>query len=729
MIRSATLSLLLVVACAETPPGEQGTDRGVAVARVGEESIDRRDVEEFAASLLPGLRSEREGDDARRDYLQTLIDEKLLVLEARARGLDTATQAEFEYAFRSNVVGYYERRHLHPLVRITEQEVRERLASDGLDRERLLSWLIVASEEEAIRIRERLEQGADFAELARLHSIDERTAGTGGDFGFVDGPGIRRAGVPLELFRELAPGEVSEPLHSGSDFLLVRFTDEREPSTRKHYRKAHEAIFKEKLAVERRALTEELAYRSDLSLEPEGLAILVDKTPGGTSRPQFTPAELAETLCTYEGGKITIGDYDLAFRQVGRMPGLGSRLAVEKAAQSWVVPSILISEAARKLGYHESRRALEWKKRKEVEILLMALRRVAVREQVEVREEEARQFYRAHPDMFVESIQIWIQEVLVDDLDEATALRQRLRSGERFDDLARLSKRPEAEDGHLHLHAHRRSKYGVLVDEALAAEIGKLVGPVEVPQGYSVFRVLERSGGELQSFSKAERRATASVRLRKEEELFNRLVADVREKYADRVRIFERELSAVKLPPDERQEATRDSLHDLALAHAADGDFAAAHAELNNALRVEGVGSAYTHRLLAFIHSNQGRYDEAEKALWQAIEADPSGAEARYELGVLYNKQGRSEEAETALMRALELEPAHKEAWNELGGIYTEGGRHADADTALKRALDIDSGYAQAYYNLSQLRSAQGRTEEAATMLERFEYLSSSPTR
>ena len=757
--------LPLVVACAETPPGEQAETPAAVVARVGEESIDRREIEEFAASLLPGLRPEKEGDAARRDYLQTLIDEKLLVLDARRRGIDTtrAFQAGYQYAVRRHVVDQYERRHLHPLVSISGQEVRARLARDGLDHQRLLSWIVVETEEEAARIRRRLEEGADFAGLARLHSIDERHAETGGEIGYVDGSVAGRVGIPLELFRELEPGEVSEPLQSGGAYLLVRFTGEREESSPRNRRRARTAIGKEKLAVERRALVEELTYETGLSLKPDGLAILAGKEPGGTSRPQLTPVERAAVLFSYEGGEITVGDYDWAFRELGRMPGLGDSAAVVEAARIWVLPDIMIWEAARKLGYHQTPAVLEWKKRKEVEFLLMALRRT-VRGQVEVSGEDARQYYLDHPGMFVESSQIWIEEILLEDADAAAAVRQRLESGEAFEDLAHLTRRPGTEDGNLHMHGHERARYGELVNRALAADVGQLVGPVQVPQGFSVFRVVERSEGQLQPFAKAERRATASLRVMREEQLFNSLVVEVREKYADQVRIFEPELGAMELPGDDwRQLAARDSLynlgiahvrkgrpadaveafrgairidstflssyHELALAHAAEGDFEAAYAEMQNAVRVGGEGSAYTHRLLAYFHSNQGRYEEAEKALWKAVEVDSSGAEARFELGVLYNKQGRPGEAESSLMRALRLEPAYKEAWNELGGLYTNAGRHDEADRALKRAVAIDSGYAQAYYNLSQLRSAQGRAEDATAMLERFETLSGSPTK
>ena len=755
--------LPLFAACADTPPGEQADAPAAVVARVGGESIDRREVEEFAASLLPGLRTGKGGDAARRDYLQTLIDEKLLVLEARRRGIDTtsAFRARYQFAVRRHVVDQYERRHLHPLVSITGQEVRARLARDGLDHQRLLSWIVVDTEEQAARIRRLLEEGADFAELARLHSIDERYVETGGEVGYVDGSVAGRVGIPLELFRELESGAVSEPLQSRGAYLLVRFTGEREEVSPRNRRRARADLGKEKLAIERRALVEELAYESGLSVKPEGLAVLMGKEPGGTSRPQITPAEAAATLFTYEGGEITVGDYDWEFRHLGRMPGLGDSAAVVEAARIWVLPDIMIWEAARKLGYHRIPAVLEWKKRKEVELLLMALRRT-VRDRVQVSEEDARQFYLDHPGMFVESSQIWVQEILLDDADAAADVRQRLESGEAFEDLAHLTMRAGAGDGNLHMHGHQRARYGELVDRALAAEVGQLAGPVQVPQGFSVFRVVERSAEQLQPFAKAERRATASLRVMREEELFNSLVAEVRERYADQVRIFEPELGAMELPGDDPGQPARDSLydlgiaharkgrtaeaveafraairvdstflpayHELAIAHAAAGDYEAAYAEMENAVRVGGGGSAYTHRLLAFFYFNQERYEEAEKALWQAIEVDSSRAEARYELGVLYNKQGRPGEAESSLMRALRLDPAYKEAWNELGRLYTNAARHDEADRALKRAVAIDSGYAQAYYNLSQLRSAQGRAEDATAMLERFESLS-SPTR
>ena len=182
-------------ACSPSPPGEQ------IVAQVGEDPIYKSEVEKFAASLLPGLRSKQSGQQARLDYLQTLIDEKLLVRRARDQGLDTTRSfaAEAARAFRNKVVDYYQQQHLSPRVTVTDEEIWERFIKDGFNRERALSRLVVQTEEEAARLREQWEQGADFAVLAREHSLDQGRASRGGTWASSVGPGPCECTFPLRL--------------------------------------------------------------------------------------------------------------------------------------------------------------------------------------------------------------------------------------------------------------------------------------------------------------------------------------------------------------------------------------------------------------------------------------------------------------------------------------------------------------------------------------------------
>jgi peptidyl-prolyl cis-trans isomerase SurA len=82
----------------------------------------------------------------------------------------------------------------------------------------------VASET-AARLRDRLMQGEDFAELARLHSSDSGSRANGGELGWVS-PGDT---VPdfEEAIRNLAIGQISEPVETRFGFHLIEVLDRR----------------------------------------------------------------------------------------------------------------------------------------------------------------------------------------------------------------------------------------------------------------------------------------------------------------------------------------------------------------------------------------------------------------------------------------------------------------------------------------------------------------------
>ena len=538
----------LLVACSPSPPGEQ------IVALVGEDPIHKSEVEEFASSLLPGLRSKQSGYKARLDYLQTLIDEKLLVRRARDQGLDTTQSfaAETAKAFRDKVVDYYQQQHLSPRVTVTDDEIQERFIRDGFSRERPLSRLVVQTKEEAARLREQWEQGADFAVLAREHSLDQGRASQEGYMGFISRPWALRMHIPAQTFDSLATGAVSRPLPLGKAYQLIRFAEERDADPAVYRRQIERRIRREKTAIQRRALAEELTYELGLRLRSEGLEILKLKRTGSRLFPELSPQEAATPLYTYKQGEITVGDYIDAFRQAAVRPALGDSLAVVRAAWQIVIPPIAFWEAALQQDYHEHPALLKWKERDEVERLLMALRQTAVDDQVVVTSEEVETFYRDNPHLFKEPAELWLQEVLLQDLDRAAQLRQRLDQGATLDELIPLSQRPGAveAEGKLHLHSYEKAKYGGLIEQALQADPGQLVGPVEVKGGYSIFRLLEKSGDNLMPFDTVKQRAEATLRYQREQPIFEVLVGAVRELYADQVRIFEDVLRQVQLPDE-----------------------------------------------------------------------------------------------------------------------------------------------------------------------------------
>ena len=79
--------------------------------------------------------------------------------------------------------------------------------------------------ERALRLRERIEQGEPFGELARVHSADPTSRVKGGDLGWVS-PGDT---VPSfeEAVRNLSVGELSEPVESRFGVHLIEVLDRR----------------------------------------------------------------------------------------------------------------------------------------------------------------------------------------------------------------------------------------------------------------------------------------------------------------------------------------------------------------------------------------------------------------------------------------------------------------------------------------------------------------------
>ena len=80
-----------------------------------------------------------------------------------------------------------------------------------------------------------------------------------------------------------------------------------------------------------------------------------------------------------------------------------------------------------------------------------------------------------------------------------------------------------------------------MVEAALAAEVGKLVGPVylEEAERYAVLRVIERQESRIRPFDEARKSVRHALGVEQSNMLVSSLFQSVREKYEDRVVIFD----------------------------------------------------------------------------------------------------------------------------------------------------------------------------------------------
>lgn len=92
---------------------------------------------------------------------------------------------------------------------------------------------------------------------------------------------------------------------------------------------------------------------------------------------------------------------------------------------------------------------------------------------------------------------------------------------------------------------------------------------------------------------------------------------------------------------------------------------------------------------LALINEQQGKIDEAVKAMESIYAMDSEEPEVNYELGRLYKDQNRLDEAIVKLKKAIALKNDYLDAHMELIDIYESNQKLAEAKTAISNALAI----------------------------------------
>jgi len=161
----------------------------------------------------------------------------------------------------------------------------------------------------------------------------------------------------------------------------------------------------------------------------------------------------------------------------------------------------------------------------------------------------------------------------------------------------------------------------------------------------------------------------------------------------------------------------------MSLCHAA-AEIARAAEDLDGSASLLAWGAGISLDLCAYgmalgAHLDAaGRESESQRALEDAVAADPNRAVAHAALGYRHASDGRLEAAIGAMERAAALEPRFADVRYELGLLYRDAGREADAERELRAALAAQPEYVLAQLALGTLLQECGRDAEALSYLQ-----------
>ena len=539
----------------------------LVVARVGEVEIDAPQLLEFEERLHPDLRSKKTGADAYFDYLQTMIDKELMVLEAKKRGLDQRAdfRRKMDKLHSDRVLRRFLQLEVYDKIVHTQEEMLAHQRETGRDRAVQVRRIVVATIEEARAIKAALEGGDDFDAWASRNLLDE-TQLEGGRYLIKDELYPR---ILQEKVFPLAPGQFSEPVLFNDQFGVYEITAEAPVKLSVVQSVIEAELLKEKLPPAVQALSARLRQELDFVVHDQALERVRGRIGQGAKafsaeeREQPIYEHEASTLSSAEtSGTFTIGDLLDFARELGVGFPEDAPEQFDWFVRDIVEPRALLLAGAYTAGVDREEAVVAWFQERQLSNLLVAMRRDVV-DGVFASREEAQAFYDRHSNLFRPLESIGVREILVRTEEEALALREEVERGGDLGALAAehtLRRRGKANQGEFHLHPWEKQQFVPLFEAAQGQKIGALIGPIALEVAaaevlssepisgpyYAIFRLLDSTiNAAPRPFAQAERRARALVRRQKQERLFGQFIIQLRHEYAAQIEVFRAQVEAL----------------------------------------------------------------------------------------------------------------------------------------------------------------------------------------
>ena len=538
--RALVLSALSVALMASSGCTTGSIDDTV-LAEVGDEHIEIAEFEAFSESIPDGM---KEGDtelERARSTLETLIDKKVLLAHARALELEEEAPVRKKLLAQADkaLVEYYQRRHAMVGIAVAREEREEHFRATHRDRALRFSGIMLETRDQALEVIEQLRDGADFEQLAGERSFHRETGERGGDSGAYMRKDDVRPAIAERIFH-LDVGDISEPVAMAFQgrrrYVVFKIVDEIPVVLEEVEEMIHKELLVRKVAERQRAKLDSLLREYAPQIRHESLPQLRQQVEAVTDG-DWTALEQHESLVlgAHAGGEITLGDLlaKVEAMHIDRRDLADSARVVEMLDRL-VIPTRILVREARKLGLDKDPDLQAHLQRQKESFLLDALRQREVDQYIDASEEAARAFYDAHPEKFTSPETATAAEILVHSEQVALRLRRELEDGARPDSLVeRYSTRTETmhHGGEIRLNAYTKPFFPEIFEVATELEVGEVGGPVALPNGYSVFKILSREQGQLPWDDDSRRRAIAYVKIDRARKEYVAWVRGLRSKY------------------------------------------------------------------------------------------------------------------------------------------------------------------------------------------------------
>lgn len=392
--------------------------------------------------------------------------------------------------------------------------------------------------EKILKIKEKIELGEDFAELAKEFSEDEGTKSLGGDLGFFS----RRMMVqPFdEAAFNLEVGQVSDVVKTQFGYHLIKVTDKKQIKTFEEEKDLLKSIYQRiKYNEDKQRFLDSLKRAFNYEVNSELIEQIAAKADtiqvGGQYWVSNLKTEFGDSIIiTYAKQKITV---DTLMARAENLAEFINRRITKSTLDNMVSrisEDLLLAEAVEYLPakYPQFAELMEEYKNG---ILIFKLQEEEVWNKIQIDEEKLRSYWEENKEKFQWPDRVEYAEIFVKSDSLAQEIYKMLKAGEEFDSLAaKYTERPGFKEKYGY-HGIKPVLDNALSQKANLLKEGEFSEPFKNTNGYSIVKLIKKHPAGLKTFEEALPEVSGAVQEIESKRLENDYLEFLKSNYKPRI--------------------------------------------------------------------------------------------------------------------------------------------------------------------------------------------------
>ncbi|MDA0986835.1 MAG: peptidylprolyl isomerase [Bacteroidetes bacterium] len=456
----------------------------------------------------------------RKQILDNIINEKLILVDAKKQKWYFAKyfREQINLLKEVNLISEYYSKSFDT-ISISEKELR--IAFINMNTKIKARHLYANSFEKALILKSRLSKGESFEKLAKEVFTDPILKNNGGDLGIFSigemDPEIEKVAFTMK------EGEISDPIKTDDGFSLLKIDKinikpiltESEFATKKN--KVEEYCLKIKKSELSKNYSHMLAQELNINFNSKIIKQLFKnwqnsntlKLSNSETPNSFIDKNKNQILLSYKNENITINDFMQLETKLNSKQK--KRVRTEEDFKNIIIGLLVRKEIIIKANQMHSEESIKFRNNFEQDTILLILntwKDDVINKNLSVKtsnyflkknsdqinfNKSVKNLYLANKQNYIEPEQVNVAEIYSLDINKSYQVIDSLKLGKNFSQLAaRYSERLWSARQNGELGFGDRQSYGIYADTLFNLPINKIIGPLQIGNGYSIFKILDK---------------------------------------------------------------------------------------------------------------------------------------------------------------------------------------------------------------------------------------------